>query len=351
MKHFETYFLEQLHLHPSMEPQDVLKLCYQAAFGAEHLLKDLQRAKNYLQEEFRETEGRDIPLYELISQDICRVNLSAWKFRGLPVEWLFSLFAASLGKKEDGEACFYEYLKRAETCFPEEARGFSAEEWQAYRRGYEAKGLHPVHHSDGYRKRENPAYRIVKAEYIRLFPILEKAAAVLSQKDTCVIIIDGRAASGKTTMAQQLKGILGADVVQMDDFFLPLELRTAERLGTPGGNVHHERFAEEVLPFLSVAEDFSYRIFDCGQMDYNGRRSVGNGRIRIVEGSYSCHPVFGKYADVTVFSGVDAAEQMTRIRKRNGEQMAEMFRRKWIPMEEAYFSAYQIAEQADIPLE
>ena len=32
----------------------------------------------------------------------------------------------------------------------------------------------------------------------------------------------------------------------MDDFFLPMELRTAERLEEPGGNVHYERFSAEV---------------------------------------------------------------------------------------------------------
>ena len=39
---------------------------------------------------------------------------------------------------------------------------------------------------------------------------------------------------------------------------------------------------------------------------------------------------------------------MARILKRNGEQMAEMFRTRWIPMEENYFAAFSIKEKADI---
>ena len=351
MKHFETYFLEQLQIHPSMEPRDVVKLCYQAAFGAEHLLQDMERAKKYLLEEFQAVEARDIPLYEPVSSDICRVNLSAWKFRGLPAEWLFGLFAASPFGGENGKSAFQEYLQAAGKIVKTEAVWFSAEEWEGYLAEYEKNGLSPVHHSQQYREKELPAYRVVSRKYMRLIPILERVAEKLQGKEPVVIAIDGRAASGKTTMAQQLKEIFDADVVQMDDFFLPLELRTAERLATPGGNVHHERFAEEVLPFLSSEEAFSYRIFDCSQMDFGGRRSIGGGKIRIVEGSYSCHPVFGKYADVTVFSHVDEVEQLSRIRKRNGEKMAEMFRDRWIPLEEAYFQAYQIAEQADIRLE
>ena len=35
---FTTCLREQLRRHPSMQPQDVIKLCYQAARGAEHLI-------------------------------------------------------------------------------------------------------------------------------------------------------------------------------------------------------------------------------------------------------------------------------------------------------------------------
>ena len=40
MRSFETYILDQAHLHPAFAPQDAIKLCYQATFGAEHLLQE-----------------------------------------------------------------------------------------------------------------------------------------------------------------------------------------------------------------------------------------------------------------------------------------------------------------------
>ncbi len=163
-----------------------------------------------------------------------------------------------------------------------------------------------------------------------------------------VIAIDGRAASGKSTLAEQLSELLDADVIHMDDFFLRPELRSEERLAEPGGNVHYERFCEEVLPYLKSPEMFSYRIFDCSRMDYNGERGISNAQIRIVEGSYSHHPKFGKYADLFVFSDVDEEEQLRRIRLRNGEEKAQVFAKKWIPMEERYFAAFGIKTHADI---
>lgn len=159
-----------------------------------------------------------------------------------------------------------------------------------------------------------------------------------------IIAIDGRAASGKSTLAEQLSKLLDADVVHMDDFFLPPELRTEERLAEPGGNVHYERFCEEVLPYLGSSAAFSYRIFDCSKMDYSGERIIENKPIRIVEGAYSHHPKFGGYADLFVFSDVDAEEQLRRICLRNGEEKAQMFAKKWIPMEERYFAAFEIKE-------
>lgn len=92
-----------------------------------------------------------------------------------------------------------------------------------------------------------------------------------------VIAIDGRAASGKTTLAAALAAETGGAVVHMDDFFLPAELRTPQRLAAPGGNVHAERFAEEVLPFLRQGRPFCYRRFDCRVMDY-GRHPGGDPR-------------------------------------------------------------------------
>ena len=342
---FATYLLEQVKTHPSLQPQDVLKLCYQAAFGAEHLLRDREKAKAYLRQEYDSVTAADRPLFEEISDEIVRVDLSAWKFHGLPVDWLFEMLAASPFGAE-GKTAFRDYLKQAEDALPQ--MPFSPADWQAYLQEYEKTGLAPVHHSEIYRAKENPAYRIVDKKFVRIFPILQKATAW--KEEGCVIAIDGRAASGKTTMAAQLKQVLQADVVQMDDFFLPPELRTLERLAEPGGNVHYERFQMEILPYIRAAEGFSYRRFDCSRMDYNGSREIGKAPFCIVEGSYSHHPIFGKYADITVFSCVDAEEQMRRIEKRNGPQMAEMFRTRWIPLEEKYFTAFSIRESADMEI-
>ena len=78
---FTTCLREQLRLHPAIQPQDVIKLCYQAARGAEHLLADTTRARAYFDQEYAATPADAArPLFEPISENVARVNLAAWKW-------------------------------------------------------------------------------------------------------------------------------------------------------------------------------------------------------------------------------------------------------------------------------
>ena len=176
--------------------------------------------------------------------------------------------------------------------------------------------------------------------------ILQKLKEI--NKDIVVIALDGKSASGKTTLADKMGKLMGAGVIHMDDFFLPSHLRTKERLGAPGGNVHYERFKEEILPNLKSGKDFFYHRFDCSKMQLGDKRLVQGSHCYIVEGAYSCHPIFRDYMDIRIFSRIDSKTQLERIRKRNGKEALNNFIEKWIPLEERYFQAYQIYEKADI---
>ena len=162
-----------------------------------------------------------------------------------------------------------------------------------------------------------------------------------------IIALDGRCAAGKTTLAAWLAEQLDGDVIHMDDFFLPLSLRTPERRSEPGGNVHYERFREEVLPKLRTGEAFSYQRFDCSHMALGDWIPVKNSGFLFVEGAYSCHPVLGEYMDRKIFLDIDGKTQTERICRRNGEERLQDFQQLWIPLEEAYFQAFFIEKNTD----
>ena len=44
---FDFYLKKQIELHPSMQMQDLVKMCYQAVFGMEHMLSDIEKAREY----------------------------------------------------------------------------------------------------------------------------------------------------------------------------------------------------------------------------------------------------------------------------------------------------------------
>lgn len=347
---FLTALTRQLTLRQGLQPRDIIKFCYQAAFGAEHLLGDVSAAERYFRAEYAAVAPAEEALYEPLSPAVGRISLRAWKSLGLPEDWLFRMFVCSASCPQEGAERFREYLGAAAGLIAAGGAPFSAAAWERALADYDAAGGGAVHHSESYRQQNAPAYRVVSSRFRPLLPLLAQLAALPQTDRARIVAIDGRAASGKTTAAEALAAVLTAGVVHMDDFFLPPELRTAERLAESGGNVHYERFAAEVLPRLAARESFAYGRFDCGQMALAGERTVAAAPYRIVEGCYSCHPLFGDYADVRAFSDIEPQAQRRRIRARDGEESLQNFLTRWIPMEEQYFSAFAIRERAALIL-
>ena len=165
------------------------------------------------------------------------------------------------------------------------------------------------------------------------------------------VAIDGGSASGKTTLANRLGQELGCPVVHMDDFFLPPMLRSDNRLNQPGGNVHYERFAAEVLPGLKTGAGFSYGVFDCSTLTVTHRREIPPCEIILVEGAYSLHPALADAYDLKIFLQVDPKLQADRVLHRNGPEKQAVFLAKWIPLEQRYFTACKVKDRADLVLE
>ncbi len=164
-----------------------------------------------------------------------------------------------------------------------------------------------------------------------------------------IVAIDGRCGAGKSTLASALAERLDANLIHMDDFFLRPEQRTPERLAIPGENIDHERFLSEVLVPLRKGAPFTYRPFSCERGELTDPVTVSPRAVTIVEGSYACHPAMRAYYDLRLFLTVEPEEQMRRLRARNGDY-AEVFRQKWIPLEEAYFSGCGVEACCDMIL-
>ena len=177
---------------------------------------------------------------------------------------------------------------------------------------------------------------------------IKKVSTLLAEKPNAVIGIDGCCASGKTTLASLLAKEFNAQVIHADDFFLPPEMRTRERLLEAGGNIHYERFISEVVKGIKGGYDFEYGLFSCKEMRIISQKSVTANKPIIIEGAYALHPLIGEIYDLRVFVTVSPETQLKRIEARNGADALKTYVSKWIPLENRYFSAFGIAEKCDM---
>ena len=173
----------------------------------------------------------------------------------------------------------------------------------------------------------------------------------LSEKSSVIIGIDGNSASGKTTLANFLSTIYDCNVFRIDDYFLPLEMRTAERLNEIGGNFDRERFLEEVLMPISRGESVKAKRYDCKSNAFLSPVEYTPKKLTIIEGCYSLHPALAPYYNLSVFLSIDGKTQRERIIKRNSPTLANRFFNEWIPMENAFFEHYDLKNNCSIHLD
>lgn len=335
-----TRQLVRTHLtkYPLMKLTDAVKLLYQNELGPGHMVLDEPASLQRLYEEWENMpHSSSGPFAEPIGNGLVRIYLDTLKKEELPV--FNAMFCQSAGQVRGNREKFIQNLDLLPLYFPD-AEEFLSE--------YKKMGYPPVSHSASYRLAYRPAYRVVMqhhADFLRLIRALDSSL----QKDTPFILaIDGNCASGKTTLGRLLAMYFDCNIIPMDDFFLPPGLRTAERLAQPGGNVHYERFIEEVMKPLQNGSKISYRRFRCDIMDYGDAITLSPKPLTIIEGSYCMRPELRGLYHYSVFLSCSYEHQIARIRARNGEEMLKNFISRWIPLENAYFDAFQVKKSCSL---
>lgn len=159
-----------------------------------------------------------------------------------------------------------------------------------------------------------------------------------------LVTIDGPCASGKTTLAKRLSEELSANVIHTDDFVIPHSQKTQERLAIPGGNCDVERLAQEIIIPWKKGESVRYRRYDCGADRLLPEEVLPAKEILILEGSYSNLPTIREYADVRIFTEAPLEIRKARLVQRETPESLQRFYSRWIPLENAYFEAYNLPD-------
>lgn len=339
--------LEHIKKYPEAELQDILKMLYQNEFGPKHLAENEIECFKSLSNEINNINyDESEELFEDIGEGALRLNLKAIPV-GTDLNYINKIIVNSsndfCGTNEKLVVKFGLLVVMAQNNEIPFDIGRVRDETNAFAKN----GFKPISHSEVYKERYSPSYRVISEKYRELVEAVIALRNVDFTKKHIVISIDGNSASGKSTLAENLANLLNAETVHCDDFFLPQEMRSEERLNEVGGNIHYERLKEEVIDKLRKPTVISYKAYNCQSGDFINKFLM-NKKIIIVEGAYSCHPYFENYADFKIFLKVDEETQRERILKRNGEEMLKRFTNEWIPKENKYFNEFKIEEKADI---
>lgn len=157
----------QLTRYPAMNAEDVYKLLYQATRGPGHLGMSYDGALAYLETEAAELDtaaSRDTLLVEPIGPHYVRLHLIPYLRRGGNLEHLARAQMISAHTPFDSTAfgrAWKKTLARAKSgAFPSIAEGtFSQLDEIARNHGWP-----PIHHSDRFRERYTPHYRVLTTE-------------------------------------------------------------------------------------------------------------------------------------------------------------------------------------------
>ena len=323
---FLKYHLKK---YPKMTNQDIIKLIYQETLGPNHIISDQNRVLNYLQKELAENHSLFNNLYEYIGTNYVRMDIHKYYQYFNNIDTLFNLFFNSLSPNQD-----LNLLKDTLNNF------LTIDDLKDY-------NYLPISHSDIYKSSYLPHYRIIKSSLLTIehkVIQLDNYLSLLPSKS--IISLEGRCASGKSTITSKLNHKY--TIIPIDDFFLPINLKTKERLNEIGGNINYELIKKTLIELKQALkrnlEVFSYSAFDCSKQEYYTKEIILKDKV-ILEGVYSASIYFREYIDKIAYLFVDKETQLKRI---NNRSLKDRFINEWIPLEEKYFEHILIEEISDI---
>lgn len=170
------------------------------------------------------------------------------------------------------------------------------------------------------------------------------AAATKPHTGPVWIGIDGRGASGKTTLAHRVMAVVAADtsltsaLVSVDDFARPVLDRW-----------DHARFTTQLLEPLTEGRMARYQRWDhLADHGLDWVEVAADVDVVVVEGVSSTDAQVGVPWVVRVWVEAPAKVRLERILRRDGPELLDVWLTDWIPNEEAYVAEQNPQSHADV---
>ena len=173
-----------------------------------------------------------------------------------------------------------------------------------------------------------------------------------SDRHTVLIGIGGRGGSGKSTLARLLRGSLPeSTVVELDDFYLPSDLRQRRResgTGELGADFDWRRLHDQVLEPLSLGQETQYQRYDWESDTMAEWHDVSPGGIVIVEGIYATRPELRALYDLTIWVDAPRELRLERGLERDGPEARGRWLEEWMPDEDRYVERTRAPDHVDL---
>ncbi len=171
-----------------------------------------------------------------------------------------------------------------------------------------------------------------------LEPVAAAVAAVDGRQGTRWIGVDGKGATGKTSLAARIAAVLpGSVIVHIDDFARP-DLRGWER----------DRFVQQILQPLLAGQPGHYQRWDFDRNVGAEWHTVPVGVPVVVEGVSATDVRLGVPWDFTIWIEVPYQTRLARILERDGPAMMDRWLTDWMPSEDAYEEEQRPQDRVDL---
>ena len=169
-------------------------------------------------------------------------------------------------------------------------------------------------------------------------------------KPKFIIGVDGPGGSGKSTFATELlEFISNVEIVKMDDFYKPENLRKElNSVSEIGAYFDWRRLEKQLLiPFVENL-DIRFQKYNWNCDSLNEWQYISKNSNVIVEGVYSTRPEISKYYDLKIWIYCPADVRLLRGIERDGLEKMELWQNVWMKQENEYLEKYNPISLSDI---
>ena len=183
-----------------------------------------------------------------------------------------------------------------------------------------------------------------------LISVHSKLDVLINTKNTSIVLIDGRAGSGKSRFAGQLADLIFQSekqlpkLIHMDDLYPGWD-------GLRAGSAYLNR---SILGPISKGKQANWQVWDwqlgkrgMANEPANGWRSFEGGNLVIVEGCGSVSLASSEQADLTIWMESDSSQRKSRFSKRDQGQF-DSYWDTWSIQEDEFYGEEQSGKLCEI---